>query len=398
MTNTANPSLSRSLIWLLAVGGGLVVANLYYHQPLLAMIARDLGQSESAVSRIPMFIQIGYATGLLLIVPLGDMFRRRRIILLDFAGIVLSMIVFAVSGSLTAMLVAGFFLGLTSVIPQIFIPLTAQLSSEKDTAKNVAIVVSGILIGVLVSRVFSGMVGGYFGWRMVYFIAAAIVFVLALSVGLMMPEVKPTFTGTYGELMRSIAHYVRIFPDLRIAAFRGALVCASSSIFWTTLVFRLGEAPFFAGSDVAGLLSLVCIVGAVTANLTGRITNKVNPNLIISIGVLVMISSWLVFGLASVSYAGLITGIVLLDMGIQATYVSNQSLIFARHREATNRINTAYMVTYFLGGAVGTWVGGTVWGVWGWTGVVYAGVCFLILGLAAHLLYLGRHKINNAGK
>lgn len=384
-TNESSP-LTRSAIWLMAVGGGLVVANLYYNQPLLAMIARNLEQTEAAVSNIPMVTQLGYATGLLFIVPLGDMFKRKRIILIDFALILLSLLAFALSSSLTAMLVASFFIGITSVVPQIFIPLTAQLSRPKDTAKNVAMVVSGILIGILASRVFSGIVGEYLGWRMVYFIAMGVILVLGIFIAILLPEMNPTFSGTYRELMKSILHYVKIFPELRIAALRGALTFASFSMFWTTLVFHLESPPFFAGSDVAGLLGLVGIVGALAAGITGRITQKVGQNVVITVGAVTMLLSWLVFGAAGATYWGLIIGIIFLDMGIQAINVSNQSIIFSAHKNATSRINTAYMVTYFVGGAIGTWIGGSIWQIAGWPGVVAAGTILVFIALSIHIL------------
>lgn len=386
------PSLTRSMIWLMAVGSGLVVANLYYNQPLLGLIARNLQQTEAAVSKIPMITQLGYATGLLFIVPLGDMFKRKRIILIDFALILLSLLAFALSSSLTAMLVASFFIGITSVVPQIFIPLAAQLSRPKDTAKNVAMVVSGILIGILASRVFSGMVGEYLGWRMVYFIAMGGVLLLGIFIAILLPEMNPTFSGTYRELMKSILYYVKIFPELRMAAVRGALTFASFSIFWTTLVFHLESPPFFAGSDIAGLLGLVGIVGALAASITGRITQTVGQNLVITVGGVLMLLSWLVFGVAGASYCGLIIGIVFLDMGIQAINVSNQSIIFSAHRNATNRINTAYMVTYFIGGAIGTWIGGWIWQIAGWAGVVTAGTFIVFSALLIHLLSIKRIK------
>ncbi len=381
------PYLTSGTLWLMAIGAGLVVANLYYNQPLLSMIAKELGESEAATSKVAMITQLGYATGLLLIVPMGDMFRRKRIILVDFICMLASLLAFAVSQSLTMMVVSSFFIGLTSVIPQIFIPIAAQLSPPGRTAKNVSMIVSGILIGILASRVFSGVLAEYLGWRMVFFIAIGILFVLALFIAVFLPAMEATFEGTYKQLMRSILYYIRLLPDLRMASVRGALVFASFSMFWTTLVFRLEQPPFYAGSDVAGLLGLVGITGAVAATITGSLTNKVGQHIIITAGACIMLLAWLAFGIGGASYIGLIAGIVLLDMGIQAINISNQSLIFASHKEATNRINTAYMVAYFVGGALGTWIGGLVWGWFGWPGVVSAGGGVVVLCLLVHLLF-----------
>lgn len=387
-TQTGIPPLTRGLLWLMTIGCGLVIANLYYSQPLLQLIADDLGESEAATSRIAMVTQLGYATGLLFIVPLGDMFRRKRIILIDFVFILLSLLAVALSPSLAAITVASFFLGLTSVIPQVFLPLTAQLSKPGEAPKNMATVITGLLIGMLLSRVFSGILAQYTGWRTVYFTALGVLFIFGIVLAVRLPEIQPTFKGTYRQLMRSILHYVRILPDLRMAALRGALTFGSFSILWSTLAFQLASPPFNAGSDVAGAMGLIGVIGAVAANITGRLTTKYGQNTIITAGACILLISWLIFGLAGSTYTGIIIGIIVLDMAQQAMNISNQSLIFKTHPEATNRINTAYMVSFFTGGAIGTLVGGTAWGVYGWTGVVVSGFSFVLVCLLAHLIYL----------
>lgn len=176
-SETGIPPLTRGLLCLMTIGCGLVIANLYYSQPLLRLIADDLGESEVATSRIAMVTQLGYAIGLLFIVPLGDMFRRKRIILIDFAFILLSLLAVALSRTLEMVLVSSFFLGLTSVIPQVFLPLTAQLSKPGEVPKNMATVITGLLTGMLLSRVFSGILAEYTGWRSVYFTALVTLFI-----------------------------------------------------------------------------------------------------------------------------------------------------------------------------------------------------------------------------
>lgn len=378
--------LKKSTLWLMAIGAGLVVANNYYNQPLLGMIAKELGESEAATSRIAMFTQIGYAAGLLLIIPLGDMFKRKRIILIDFIFIIISLLIFAYSKSLTVMITASFFIGLTSVVPQIFVPIAAQLSSPEEKGKNVGIVMSGLLIGILASRVFSGVLGEYVGWREVFYIAAGIMVVLGILIAWLLPEMQPTFKGTYSQLMGSIARYTKELPSLRLASVRGALCFGAFSIFWTTLTFRLEQAPFYQGSDVAGLLGLIGIIGALAASVTGAISGKINKNIIITISSILMILSWIVFGLIGDSYAGLIIGIIFLDMGLQSMHVTNQTIVFSTHPEASNRLNTVYMVSYFIGGSIGTLLGGIAWQHYGWNGVVAVGSTFVVLCLIIHLL------------
>ncbi|WP_419033934.1 MFS transporter, partial [Dysgonomonas gadei] len=248
LSNNENKQyLAKSTLWLMAVGAGLVVANNYYNQPLLGMIAKEFGESEAAVSRVAMFTQIGYAAGLLLIIPLGDMFKRKKIVLTDFIFIILSLLIFAFSKSLSVMITASFFIGLTSVVPQIFVPIAAQLSAPEEKGRNVGIVMSGLLIGILASRVFSGLLGEYLGWREVFYIAAGMMVVLGVLIAWLLPDMQPTFKGTYSQLMGSIFRYTKEIPTLRLASLRGALGFGSFSIFWTTLTFRLEQAPFFQG-------------------------------------------------------------------------------------------------------------------------------------------------------
>lgn len=386
--------LSKSILWLMAIGAGLVVANNYYNQPLLGVIAKELGESESATSKVAMFTQMGYAAGLLLIIPLGDMFRRKKIILIDFFFIILSLVVFALSKSLIVMLAASFCIGLTSVVPQIFVPIAAQLSRPEEKGRNVGIVMSGLLIGILGSRVFSGVVGEYLGWRNVFFIAAGLMIILAVLIAWMLPNMQPTFKGTYGQLMGSVIRYARSIPSLQLASLRGALGFASFSAFWTTLTFRLQEAPYFQGSDVAGSLGLFGIAGALAATLVGQASGKVNKNKLIAIATFLMIVSWGVFGMGDSTYIGIIVGIILLDMGLQAMHVTNQTIVLSSQPEAANRLNTVYMVSYFIGGSIGTFVGGKAWGAYGWNGVVFTGAFFVSLCLVVHLIISRKPKFN----
>ncbi|MBF0649386.1 MFS transporter [Dysgonomonas sp. GY75] len=393
LSNNENKQyLAKSTLWLMAVGAGLVVANNYYNQPLLGMIAKEFGESEAAVSRVAMFTQIGYAAGLLLIIPLGDMFKRKKIVLTDFIFIILSLLIFAFSKSLSVMITASFFIGLTSVVPQIFVPIAAQLSAPEEKGRNVGIVMSGLLIGILASRVFSGLLGEYLGWREVFYIAAGMMVVLGVLIAWLLPDMQPTFKGTYSQLMGSIFRYTKEIPTLRLASLRGALGFGSFSIFWTTLTFRLEQAPFFQGSDVAGSLGLVGIVGALAASVTGSVSGKVNKNKIILIACLLMLLSWGIFGFSGNTYIGLIAGIILLDMGLQGMHVTNQTIVFSTHPEASNRLNTVYMVSYFIGGSVGTFLGGIAWQYYGWNGVVGVGGLLVLLCLSVHMLLCNRTK------
>ena len=290
------------------------------------------------------------------------------------------------------MIPASFFIGLTSVVPQIFVPIDAQLSAPEEKGRNVGIVMSGLLIGILASRVFSGLLGEYLGWREVYYIAAGMMVVLGILIAWLLPNMQPTFKGTYSQLMGSIFRYTKEIPSLRLASLWGALGFGSFSMFWTTLTFRLEQAPFFQGSDVAGSLGLVGIVGALAASVTGSVSGKINKNKIIFIACLLMLLSWGIFGFSGNTYIGLIAGIILLDMGLQGMHVTNQTIVFSTHPEASNRLNTVYMVSYFIGGSAGTFLGGIAWQYYGWNGVVSVGSLLILLCLSIHMLLCNKTK------
>lgn len=374
----------------MTIGAGLVVANIYYNQPLLGMIAHEMGRSESATSKIAMFTQMGYAAGLFLIIPLGDMFRRKRIILFDLCFVVFFLLVFAFAQSLELLIISSFFIGLTSVIPQIFIPIAAQISTPDSKDKNVARVMTGLLIGILASRIFSGIIGDYLGWREVFIIAAAMIFILALFIIRLLPNLIPTFKGSYLQLLKSILHYIKELPKLRLASLRGGLAFASFSAFWTVLVFRLEQAPYFAGSDIAGIFGLVGIVGAMGASLGGYASGRFKQNTIIIASNLTIILAWLIFGAFDSLYAGLIVGVILLDLGLAFLNVTNQFVVYSSHPEAANRLNTVYMVSYFVGGSLGTLCSGMAWTAFGWLGVFSVGIGFAFLCLLVHFLLQAR--------
>ncbi len=384
--------LTNTTLWLMTIGAGLVVSNNYYCQPLLGMISRELNVSESAASRISMLTQIGYAIGLLLVVPLGDMFKRKKIILGSFCLNIIMLLMFGFGQNLNMLLVSSFLIGLTSVVPQMFVPIAAQVSNPKDKDRNIAIVMSGLLIGIIGSRIISGWIGKILGWREMYYMAAGIIFGLGVFLFFLLPDIKPTFKGTYKKLMSSIFYYARTIPSLQLASLRGGLALGSFSVFWTILTFHLEQAPFFAGSDVAGSLSIFGVAGALSASLVGKLSGKLNKVHLITFAISLMIIAWIIFGIAGYTYVGLIIGIVLIDMGLQSTHVSNQTIVFSTHPEASNRLNAVYMTSYFIGGSLGTYFGGIAWGRYGWLGVVIVGMTFAVLCMVAHLIWGGKKK------
>lgn len=393
--------IPRKLLLLLAVLAGLSVANLYYNQPLLDMMSTDLGCSDTEAGYITLFTQVGYALGLLFLIPLGDLVSRRKIAVVNFGVLVVSLLVIALSHNLKVILAASLLTGVSSVMPQFFIPLAAQFSRLEDKDRNVGIVLSGLLTGILASRVLSGAVGELAGWRQMYLVASAIMLVCAFTVYMVMPSMDANFRGTYPGLMRSIAGIVRRFPVTLVISFRSALAFGAFMCFWASLSFMLARPPFNAGSDVAGLMGLCGIAGAVTASFLGKYVRRVGIRRFNLIGISAHLAGWAILFAVSADclgigspdymplwcrYAGMALAVVVIDIGMQCIQLSNQSAMFSIDPKASNRINTIFMTIYFLGGAAGTFLSGIGWSLAGWTGVLAAGALMSLASMSVVLL------------
>lgn len=377
--------LSNSVLYLMSVAAGLVVANLYYNQPLLHQIAVDFGVTESAVSNVALATQLGYAFGLLFIIPLGDKVANHKILQYDFFLMVFSLLAAAVGSSLWWLVLSHFLIGFSSAIPQLFVPMAAQLSDKEGRGRAIGIVMSGLLIGILGSRVISGFVGEQFGWRIMYYAAAILMVFLFVALRLKLPVLRPSFSGSYFQLLKSIFHYFKTEPSLRLASLRGALAFAGLSAFWTTLVFLMEE-NFGYGSTVTGLFGLLGIVGALGATVFGKLNDKLNKHRLIVFSGFLLIFSWAIFYFSGHSLFGLVVGVIVVDLGLQALHITNQNIIFSKNPEARNRVNTVYMVSFFVGGALGTSLGAVAWQYWQWQGVSILGLILSVLLLTFHLL------------
>ena len=382
-----NGGLPASILWTLAIVAGISVANLYYNQPLLNMIRHDLGVSEFKTNLIAMVTQIGYALGLLFIIPLGDLYQRKKIIVTNFAILIVSLLTIALAPNIHIILIASFLTGICSVIPQIFVPIASQFSKPENKGRNVGIVISGLLTGILASRVVSGIVGEYMGWRFIYFIAAGLMVVCLLIIIRILPDLPSNYQGSYAGLMKSLFSIVKKYPQLRIASLRAGFSFGSFLAMWSCLAFKMEQAPFFARNNIIGMLGLCGIAGALTASSIGRFINTVGVKRLTYIGCSLIISAWIVLYAGQYSYAGIIAGILLIDIGMQCIQLSNQTSAFALCPQASNRINTIFMTTYFIGGSTGTFLAGTFWQWFGWTGVVGTGIlltsCSLLINIFA---------------
>jgi predicted MFS family arabinose efflux permease len=374
--------LTDAFLWLLAVAAGLSVANLYYAQPLLPDIARSFGAGAARAGVVATATQVGYAIGLLLFVPLGDLVERRRLILALLGAVTVALLGASAAPTLTLLAAASIAIGVTTVVPQILVPLAAGLAPPESRGRVVGRVVSGILVGILAARVVAGAVGRVVGWRGMFVVAAGLMLLLGLALARWLPAAPPSGTGprSYGALLRSLAALAREQPVLRDAALLGALFFAAFSAFWTTLAFRLATPPLGYGSAVAGAFGLLGITGALAAPLAGRFADRGTPRRAVGLAIAVNVAAWLLFLFVGHTLAGIAAGVVLLDAGTQVAQVSNQSRIYALPQPLHSRLNTVFMVTYFCGGALGSVAGAAAWGAFGWVGV--CGVAFAMLGIA----------------
>ena len=377
--------LSRGHIIIMAICTGLIVANIYYCQPLIILISKSFGVSGSEGGRMPFLTQLGYALGLLFFVPLGDKLERRGQIIWMAAAAVVALVLAATAPSLLVLEISSVLIGATSVIPQLILPMAAHLAEPSRTGKVIGSIMSGLLIGILLSRTLSGFVGAWLGWRGMFWVAAAITFSLLLIIRLTFPVSRPDFKGTYASLMRSLLTLAKEQPVLREAAAINALGFATFGMFWTTMVLHLSGAPFHFNSDLIGLFGLAAVAGALAAPLVGGSADRRNPRITIGYGLGLLLTSWVLLYVWADTVPGMVAGIVLLDLAMQCIHVSNQSRVYALIPAARNRLNTVYMTISFVGTSLGSALGLLAWERGAWTGVCAAGalltfVAFMIYG------------------
>lgn len=377
-----NKGIERSLLLTMAVIAGLTVANCYYNQPLLEMIRHDMGVSQHEANLITVVTQIGYALGLCFLIPMGDLYSRRRIIVINMSVAAVMAIFIAFSQRVWIVWGASLLLGACSVIPQFFIPIAGQYSEKKNKGRNMGIVLSGLLTGILASRVVSGYVGEWLGWREMFIIAALIMIVCLILTLKIMPQIDSNYVGTYRGLMKSVFHIVASNAHIRLYAIRAAFSFGSMMAIWSCLAFRLAQAPFFSGSEMVGTLGMCGIAGALAASGLGKLVNQWGIRKLSLYGACLQLVAWTTAYLFGDTYMGLIVAIILVDIGLQCLQLSNQSGCIQEMPEASNRANTIFMTTYFIGGSFGTYCAGLAWTHEGWMGVCAVGAVLAAISLS----------------
>lgn len=377
-----NEGIERSLLLTMAVIAGLTVANCYYNQPLLEMIRHDMGVSQHEANLITVVTQIGYALGLCFLIPMGDLYSRRRIIVINMSVAAVMAVFIAFSQRVWIVWGASLLLGACSVIPQFFIPIAGQYSEKKNKGRNMGIVLSGLLTGILASRVVSGYVGEWLGWREMFIIAALIMIVCLILTLKIMPQIDSNYVGTYRGLMKSVFHIVASNARIRLYAIRATFSFGSMMAIWSCLAFRLAQAPFFSGSEMVGTLGMCGIAGALAASGLGKLVNQWGIRKLSLYGACLQLVAWTTAYLFGDTYMGLIVAIIMVDIGLQCLQLSNQSGCIQEMPEASNRANTIFMTTYFIGGSFGTYCAGLAWTHEGWMGVCAVGAVLAAISLS----------------
>ena len=363
----------------MAVAAGFGVANLYYNQPMLALIERSFSASAAAAF-IPSATQLGYVFGLIVFLPLGDLVDRRRLIVAQFAILAVALVAAALAPTAPTLLVASFLVGAAASVAQQIVPFAATLASDTNRGAIVGRVMSGVLCGILLGRTVAGFVATWFGWRTTFWVAVPAMLAAGGLMALTLPSRPPLETIPYPKALASLADLWEEEPVLRRAALTQGALFGSFSVFWTVLSLHLAEPLFKLGADAAGLFALLGVVGIAAAPVSGHIADKRGPALVVQLGALITVLAWLAFGLWN-SVTGMIVGVMVLDFGVQSAVVSNQHKIYALRPEARSRINTIFMSGIFIGGAIGSAGASTIYGLAGWFPVCLFGAAMASVAL-----------------
>lgn len=382
--------LTPWLIFLMAMTVGMTVASNYYAQPLLHSITTELHVSMEHAGIIITVAQFSYALGLLFITPLGDKVERKRLILwlmlLNIVGLVIS----GFAQTLPMLLLGTAMAGLFSAVAQVVIPFSATLAEPQKRGRIVGTMMSGMLLGILLARSFAGAISSIESWRMVYWIAAALLSVLTVLLAISLPRYRNQVNIHYWRLLGSIGSLYRQEPVLRIRSLLGGIAFFLFSLLWTPLAFLLSDAPYHYNDFIIGLFGFAGLAGAMGAPVVGRLSDKGKGALVTTIGLLLLLLSWAPLAMAQSNLWLLIAGIVLIDFAVQVTHIACMNAIYQLREEARSRLNSGYMVSYFIGGMLGSLSSTYLYSRYGWLMVVLAGVALALLALLCW--WLNQHR------
>ena len=378
----------------LGIACAVGVGSIYYNQPLLMVMGESFSASARSMGLVAVATQVGYAAGILFFVPLGDIAERRSLMMRMYGGVTLALIAAAFAQNLAWMIMASVVIGLMASVTHVALPMAPDLVPRERRGQAIGTVMTGLLLGILLARSFAGWVARLSnfhgalsvvsGWRAVFLVAAVMNAVFIPIIARAMPRMLPQQSLTYGEALHSLWGLFRDKPLLREAGVMGALTFACFSCFWTTIAFVL-HAHYAMGPGIAGTFGVVGAAGAFVAPVAGKLADRKGPRYVVSAAGAVVMASylWLWFSESMktsvpLHMAGLVLGVIALDVGAQMMQVANQTRIFGLGAEARSRLNTVYMTMYFIGGAFGSALASVAWSRWQWDGV-----CVLAIGLIA---------------
>jgi predicted MFS family arabinose efflux permease len=387
----ASPRLSRAVTVVLAAACGLTVANLYYSQPLLDLIATSFGVSRSAAAVVVTLTQAGYALGLLFVLPLGDLLENRTLAGRTLLGTAAALLLAAFSPVFAVFLVVSVLVGITSVVAQVLVPLATHLAPPEDRGKVVGQVMSGLLLGILLARTVASLVAELWGWRAIYVISAALMLGLALVLRRVLPQRRPDHPAGYRSLLASLGGLIRHEPVLRGRALCQATMFGAFSAFWTAIAYQLIAEHGFGQGQIA-VFALVGAGGAAAAPIAGRLADRGYGRSASGAALLLAALSFALALAGQRSVVLLAIAAVLLDFAVQCHQVLSQHEVYALRADARARLNTVFVSTIFVGGAISSAVTGVLYGAYGWTGVCALGVLLPLLGLGIWAHGLGRTR------
>jgi predicted MFS family arabinose efflux permease len=370
----ASSPLSRRLVLLFATACGLSVANVYFAHPLLETMARTFAIAPGSIGIVVTVTQIGYALGLIFVVPLGDLTDRRRLIVGQGLLSAAALVVVGTATNIAVLLAGMFAVGLLAVVVQVLVSYAATLTAPNEQGRVVGIVTSGVVVGILLARFVSGVLADLGGWRLVYLTSAVLSLVMAALLSRVLPsDVRQATPSSYLNLLRSIATLFREEPILRIRGFLALLIFATFNVLWAPLALPLSAPPFFLSHTAIGAFGLAGAAGAVGASRAGRLADRGFGQLLTGQSLALMLVAWLPIAFMGVSLWALIVGVIVLDMAIQAVHVTSQSMLFAVRPEARSRLVGAYMAFYSIGSAAGAIAATSIYARSGWIGVCALG-------------------------
>ncbi len=371
--------LSKGLLIILTIGAGLSVANIYYNQPMLGVFSKEFHQPSEKISLIPFLSQAGYALGIFFLSPLGDRFERKKLILSTMLLLIISIVATAMSQSIEWLIINSLLTGVLSTVTQQIVPLAVSLAKPKERGKVIGIVTGGILFGILLARTIGGYVTDQIGWRSMFWIAASLMSITTIAMAIKLPRVMPTTDISYTQVMRSLGSLFIKHPALRQAAFIQSLIFGAFLAFWSNLAQLFQQPSYNLGATAVGLIGVVGAGGALIAPIAGKLSDVRGPRTVVTFGAGLLMVAFAILGGIQNSLSALIIAVIIMDLAVQASQVSNQAQVYALDATARSRLNTVFMTAMFCGGAAGSELGNMAFNYYNWLGTcVISGIAVLL--------------------